>query len=301
MKTPAPKIISTDRIKQRFSKEQIRHLVERSLYKLSQCPEPVVVWVSHYRTVFGEITVIYAKDVHAAKVAYRDEVPQEVTAFVERPLTQGDKAEGGVYRSDYKLTEDEWKKQTQAMWQATGGDFTARLPRPDHKDVAGMSFVTKDSDLVAAEEMADDPFFNDIEQWYKVLEARSERFKIVAVAYHWDGEMCYYSPVLAGVGKIAEYGPMSQELFRAASKRFVEEMPSITPTILFSALWVTDDDLNDVRAQFCSCVGKAIAILTGTDTQHQSHDGIVTFHAASPSLTEAEQVELAKSFDIEPQ
>ena len=298
MKPSTVKIISTERIKQRFSPEQIQHFVDRSLFKLNECTDQVVVWVSHYRTVFGEITVIYAKGVHAAKVAYRDEVPQEVTAFVEGPSREGS-TEDRIYRSDYKLTEDEWKKQTQELWRATGGEFNARLPRPDHKEVAGMSFVTNDKDLVSADELANDPLFNDIQQWYKVLEARSERFKIAAVAYHWDGDMCFYTPVLACVGDISEYGPTCRELFQAASKKFVEEMPSMKPTILFASLWVTDDDLDDVRAQLCTCVGKAMAILTGEDTHYQSHDGTLIFHAASPSLTEDEQFELSKGFEIQ--
>ncbi len=54
MKTPAPKIMSTERVRQRFSEEQILHLVERSLFKMSECPDPVTEWVSHYRTVYGE-------------------------------------------------------------------------------------------------------------------------------------------------------------------------------------------------------------------------------------------------------
>ena len=81
----------------------------------------------------------------------------------------------------------------------------------------------------------------------------------------------------------------------------MEEIPSLKPNILFSSLWVTDDDLDDVRAQFCACVGKAMAVLAGKDTQHQRQGGIAIFHAASPSLTEGEQFELSKRFDIEPQ
>jgi len=65
------------------------------------------------------------------------------------------------------------KKQIQARWQATGGDFPA-----GHRD----------SDLVSAEELANDPLFNDIERWYKELEASPDRFRIAVVAYHWDGD-----------------------------------------------------------------------------------------------------------------
>ena len=39
MKTPAPKIMSTERVRQRFSEEQILHLVERSLFKMSESPD----------------------------------------------------------------------------------------------------------------------------------------------------------------------------------------------------------------------------------------------------------------------
>ena len=87
------------------------------------------------------------------------------------------------------------------------------------------------------------------------------------VAYHWDGETYHYAPILASLDDISEYGPMCQKLFQAAYKKFVEEMPSMKPNILFSSLWVTDDDLDDVRAQFCACVGKAMAVLAGKDTQ----------------------------------
>ena len=118
------------------------------------------------------------------------------------------------------------------MWQATGGDFHA-----GHKE----------SDLVSAVELANDPFLNDIERWYKELEASPDRFKIAVVAYHWDGETYHYAPILASVADISEYGPLSRELFKTAYKKFVEEIPSIKPNILFSSLWVTDDDLDDVR------------------------------------------------------
>ena len=275
MKPSTVTILATDRIRQRFSKDFIQHFVDRSLHKMSQCPQHVGVWVSDYRTVYGEVTVVYAKDVQTAKVAYRDEVPQEIR-------------EGGGYRSDYKLTEDESKKQIQAMWQATGGDFHA-----GHKD------VSNDGDLVSAAELANDPFLNDIERWYKELEASPDRFRIAVVAYHWDGETYHYAPILASVGDISEYGPLCRELFKTAYKKFVEEIPSLKPNILFSSLWVTDDDLDDVRAQFCSCVEKAMAVLAGKDTSCQTQDGIAIFHAASPSLTAGEQFELTKRFDIE--
>jgi len=272
MKPSTVTIIATDRIRQRFSKDFIQHFVDRSLHKMSQCPEHVGVWVSDYRTVYGEVTVVYAKDLQTAKVAYKDEVPQELI-------------EGGGYRSDYKLTEDESKRQIQAMWQATGGDF------PGQKDV--------DSDLVSADELANDPIFNDIERWYKELERNPDRFKIAVVAYHWDGETYHYAPILASLDDISEYESLCQKLFQTAYEKFVEEMPSIKPTVLFSSLWVVDDELDDVRAQFCSCVGKAMAVLAGKDTQHQRQGGIAFFHAASPSLTEGEQFELSKGFDAQ--
>lgn len=288
MKAIPVKTIITERIRQRFSKEQIQHCVDRSLYKMSQCPEQVGVWVSHYRTVYGEITVVYAKDEHTAKVAYRDEVPKEIM-------------EGGTHGSDYKLTENEWKGQTQGMWQATGGDFHAPLPRPDHKDVAGISFVTKDNDLCSAEELANDPFFKDIERWYKELESRPDRFKIAMIAYLWNGETYYYAPILASLDDISEFGPMCSTLFREAYKKFVKEIPLMKPTVLFSSLWVVDDDLDHVRAQLCSCVNKAMAVLTGEDTNCQRHNGIAFFHAVSPSLADSEKFDLSKGFDIEAQ
>ena len=80
MNMSVPKIMSTDRVRQRFSEEQIRHLVERSLFKMSECPGQVTEWVSHYRTVYGEVTVVYAKEPHAAIVAYDDEMPEGVRA-----------------------------------------------------------------------------------------------------------------------------------------------------------------------------------------------------------------------------
>ena len=231
------KIIATDRVKQRFSMELIQHLVDRSLHKMGQCPDQVPLWVSQYRTVYGEVAVVYAKDLQTAKVAYKDEVPQELI-------------EGGAFRSDYKLTEEESKKQIQEMWQATGGDFHAPLPRPDHRDVAGLSFVTTDSDLVSADELASDPFLNDIVRWYKELEASPDRFRIAVVAYHWDGEDYFYAPILASLDDISEYGPLCQKLFQTAYEKFVEEMPSMKPTILFSSLWVVEDDLDDVRRSY---------------------------------------------------
>ena len=111
-----------------------------------------------------------------AKVAYKDEVPPDIL-------------EGGEYLSDYKLTEDEWKGQAQAVWEATGGDVRAPLPPPDHED----------NDLVAANELANDPFFNETARWYRELEARPHRFKVVMVAYHWDAvsDDYYYAGVVA--------------------------------------------------------------------------------------------------------
>ena len=100
---------------------------------------------------------------------------------------------------------------------------------------------------------------------------------------------------------ISEYGPLCQKLFQAAYEKFVEEMPSMKPNDLFSSLWVTDDDLDDVRAQLCACVGKAMEILTGKDTYYPTFNGITFFHAASPSLTAGEQFELSKRFDVESQ
>jgi hypothetical protein len=172
------------------------------------------------------------------------------------------------------------------MWQSTGGDFHA-----GHKE----------SDLVSADKLGNDPFLKDIERWYKELEASPDRFRIAAVAYHWDGETYFYAPILASLDDISEYGPLCQKLFQTAYDKFVEEVPSIKPNILFSSLWVTEDDLDDVRAQFCACVGKAMEILTGKETQFQSRNGIAIFHAASPSLTDGEQFELSKGFDIEAQ
>jgi hypothetical protein len=81
--------MSTDRIRQRFSEEQIRHLVERSLFKMSQCPDQVAEWVSHYRTVYGEVTVVYAKEPRAAVVAYDDEMPPSVLAKAGGDGTHG--------------------------------------------------------------------------------------------------------------------------------------------------------------------------------------------------------------------
>ena len=51
-------IISSKRVRQRFTENQIRLFVERSLHKMSECPEQVETWISHYRTIYGEITVV---------------------------------------------------------------------------------------------------------------------------------------------------------------------------------------------------------------------------------------------------
>ena len=69
MKPSTVTIIATERVNERFSKELIQHFVDRSLHKMSDCPEHVGVWVSEYRTVYGEVTVVYSKDVQTAKVA----------------------------------------------------------------------------------------------------------------------------------------------------------------------------------------------------------------------------------------
>jgi hypothetical protein len=287
-KTPAaPKIMSTERVRRRFSEEQIRHMVERSLYKMSQCPGRVTEWVSHYRTVYGEVTVVYAKEPHSAIVAYDDEVPKDILA---KP---------GTHSSGYRLTDEEWKKHAQAMWRATGGSFDAPMPRPDHRDVAGIGFVTEDKDLVSLEELANDRFFNDIEKWYEELAAFSGRFKVAAVAYHSDGETYHYAPVLGSTDDISTFPSMCREMFGKAYRKFITEIPDIRPNVIFTALWVEDDDLDYVRTQLCTCVGKAAAIVAGDDTHFQRRGGIAFFHAATASLTEGEQFELTKSFDIE--
>jgi uncharacterized cupin superfamily protein len=289
MNPPTIKILATDRIKQRFSAELIQYFVDRSLQKLSESPDENGIWISHYRTVYGETTVVYVKELQAAKVSYRDEVPQDLI-------------EGGATHFGYNLTEDEARTQIQAMWQATGGDFHAPLPRPDHRDVAGLSFVTKDKELVSAAELealANDPLFKDMERWYGELEARPDRFKIAAVAFDWDGETYNYAPVISSLDDISEFGAACGELLQAAYKSFVENIPRAKPTVLFSALWVADDDLEYARAQLCSCVGKAMAILNGTDTNYQLHEAVAIFHAASPNLTEGEKYELSKGFDIQ--
>ncbi len=292
MKPSAVKIMSTDRIRQRFSEEQIRHLVDRSLFKMSECPDPVTEWVSHYRTVYGEVTVVYAKEPHAAIVAYDDEMPQGVQAKA---------GDNGTHGSGYRLSDEEWKKHAQVMWQATGGEFKAPLPRADHKDVAGISFITPDKDLVSLEELANDPFFNDIGKWYDELVPQPGRFKIAAVAYHSDLEAYHYAPVLSDTDDISTFASTCNDLFGAAYRKFVTEIPDIKPNVMFTALWVEDDDLDYVRTLLYSCVEKAAGILAGTDTHFQRRGGIACFHAATASLTEGEQLELAKSFDIESQ
>ncbi len=248
MKTPTPKIMSTERIRQRFSKEQILHLVERSLFKMIQSPDRVTEWVSHYRTVYGEVTVVYAKEPHSAIVAYDDEMPKDILA---RPGTGG---------SGYRLSDEEWKKHAQAMWKATGGKFKAPLPRPDHRDAAGICFVTPDKDIVSLEDLAKDPFHNDIEKWHRELESLPGRFKVVAVAYHSDGETYHYAPVLADTDDISDFASACGELFDAAYRRFVTDIPDIKPNVMFAALWIEDDDIEFVRTLMYSCIRKAAAI-----------------------------------------
>ena len=279
--------MSTERVRQRFSEEQILHLVERSLFKMSESPDRVTEWVSHYRTVYGEVTVVYANGPHSAIVAYDDEMPKGV-------LTKA-----GDNKTGYQLSDEEWKKHAQAMWQATGGKFDAPLPRPNHKDVAGMSFVTPDKDLVSLEDLANDPFLNDIEKWYKELESSPGRFKIAAVAYHSDGETYHYAPVLSDTDEISAFASTCGEMFGHAYRKFVTEIPDIKPNVMFTALWTADDDLDYVRTLLYSCVQKAAAIVAGSDTSFQRRGGIATFHAATGSLTEDEQFDLSRSFEIE--
>ena len=274
MNLSVPKIMSTDRVRQRFSKEQIRHLVERSLFKMSECPDQVTEWVSHYRTVYGEVTVVYAKEPHAAIVAYDDEMPEGVR---EKARTDG------THGSGYRLSDEEWKKHAQAMWQATGGNFHAPLPRPDHRDVAGISFVTPDKDLVSLQELASDPFFNDIGKWCDELTVLPGRFKVAAVAYHSDGEAYHYAPVLADTDDISMFASMGGEMFGEAYRKFVTEIPDIKPNVMFTALWVEDDDLDYVRTLLYACAQKAAAILAGTDTHFQRKAGLPAFTPRPPA------------------
>jgi hypothetical protein len=275
MNPSVPKIMSTERVRQRFSEEQIRHLVDRSLFKMSECPDPVTEWVSHYRTVYGEVTVVYAKEPHAAIVAYDDEMPQDVLA---KP------GNDGTHGSGYRLSDEEWKKHAQAMWQATGGRFDAPLPRPDHRDVAGISFVTPDKDLVSLQELAGDPFFNDIGKWYDELTVLPGRSKIAAVVYHSDGEAYHYAPVLADTDDISAFALMGGEMFGEAYRKFVTEIPDIKPNVMFTALWVEGEDLDYVRTLLYACSQKAAAILAGTDTHFQCQGGIACFRGPSSDV-----------------
>jgi len=242
--------------------------------------------------VYGEVTVVYAKEPNSAIVAYDDEMPTGVQAKV---------GDGGIHGSGYRLSDEEWKEHAQAMWETTGGEFKSPLPRPDHKDVAGIRFVTPDRDIVSLEELANHPFFIDIGKWYEELASLSGRFKVAAVAYHLDDETYHYAPVLTDIDDISAFALMGGEMFGEAYRKFVTEIPDLKPNVMFTALWVADDDLDNVQTLLYSCIQRAAEILAGTDLHFQLRGGIASFHAATASLTEGEQFELTKSFDIESQ
>jgi hypothetical protein len=214
---------------------------------------------------------------------------------------QAKAGDNGIHGSGYRLSDEDWKKHAQAMWQATGGKFKAPLPRADHRDVAGISFITPDKDLISLEGLSDDPFFSDIGKWYDELVPQPGRFKVAAVAYHSDLEAYHYAPVLSDTDDITAFASICGEMFTEAYRKFVTEIPDIKPNAIFAALWVADDDPDYVRTLLYSCVQKAGAILAGKDTHFQRRSGVASFHAATGSLTEGEQTELTKSFDIESQ
>jgi len=87
-------------------------------------------WSRSAAVANGQLVMVafvgYAKEPHSAIVAYDDEMPPCVLAKAEKDGTHG---------SGYRLSDEEWKKHAQAMWQATGGQFDASLPRPDHNDI----------------------------------------------------------------------------------------------------------------------------------------------------------------------
>lgn len=288
MNPAAASIISTERIRQRFTENQIRLFVERSLQKMNECPEAVETWISHYRTIYGEITIVYAKSVNVAKVGYKDEVPPDVL-------------QGGEYASEYKLTEDEWKQKAQAAWEATGGDLRGPLPRPAEDDLAERGLANDDNDLAGTNELANDPFLRETERWYNELKAQPHRFKLVTVAYHWDAatDDYYYVGIVANPRTISEFAFTCSKRFVEAYKKFVVRFSGNKPTILFSSLWVTNDDIDDVRGVLCSCVSKAMAVLAGTDTDYQTMGDVAFFHGVTPSLTEREMIELSKGFNIQ--
>ena len=58
-------------------------------------------------------------------------------------------------------------------------------------------------------------------------------------------------------------------MFGEAYRKFATEIPDIKPNVMFTALWVEDDDLDYVRTLLYACVQKAAAILAGTDTHFQ--------------------------------
>ena len=173
-----------------------------------------------------------------------------------------------------------------------------RKPRQERLQAAkGEQATSKDLDSSA--EPARDSFFNDIGTWHAELACRSGRFKVAAVAYHSDGETYCYAPVLSDTDDISTFAALCDEMFGEAYRKFVTEIPDLKPKVIFTALWVAGDDLDYVRAPLHACAQKAAAILDGSDKHFQRRGGIACFHAATASLTEAEQFELAKSFKIE--
>ena len=70
---------------------------------------------------------------------------------------------------------------------------------------------------------------------------------MAAVAYHSDGETYQYAPVLSDTDEIATFAGMCNDLFGDAYRKFVTEIPDLKPNVMFTALWVAEDDLDYVR------------------------------------------------------
>jgi hypothetical protein len=105
----------TERINERFPRQQLEYFVKRSLYKLEQGEADS--GVSGYRTIYGEVIVVCVKEGNMAhaKICYRDEAPPDALAELTSLL-------------DYAQTEEEWKRQTQWLWETTGGQFDRARP-----------------------------------------------------------------------------------------------------------------------------------------------------------------------------
>lgn len=106
-------VVISERIKNRFRADEIQVFLNRTFEKFNEArrtlPRQNRMWLSQYRTLYGEIAVV-ARETGLVAVTYFDEVPADILAAFP---TLGTRV--------YKFSDAEWAAYAKAIWQLTDG------------------------------------------------------------------------------------------------------------------------------------------------------------------------------------